>query len=137
MGLWFEAMHRVESMLERIETYLGQDLSGDVSTRMTGYQKMAIIHGGLSRLNWTVYYNHNESAPPLISSMYTYFECVSSDSDIQTLLDSQSEYFEGFVVRENESILKIRFFQSQTPILGSRPLVLEFYCPVVVRRPGD
>jgi hypothetical protein len=136
-------MHHLECMLERIDTYLGQDISRNVSDPTKGYKNNVIIHGGSSGLVWTVFYNHEGNAPPLISFMYTYFQCVSSNSDVAGLFGPQVPLFynfDGYLDRENESILKIKFWQNETPDLNSRrtdpiEVFFKFYCPNVVKEP--
>ena len=144
MGLWFEAMHHLECMLERIDTYLGQDISRNVSDPTKGYKNNVIIHGGSLGLAWTVFYNLEGNTPPLISFMHTYFQCVSSNLDVAELFGLPVPLFhnfDGYLERENESILKITFYQKQTSLNltanDPREVVLKFYCPKVVKGPGD
>jgi hypothetical protein len=126
-------------MLERIDTYLGQDLSHNESDPTKGYKNAVVIHGGSSGLAWTVFYNHENKAP-LISFMYTYFECVSTNVDIATLFESQYHNYDGSLGRENGSILKLIFYQYKGQAPDSRAphspeVVLKFYCPRVVGKP--
>jgi hypothetical protein len=128
-------------MLKRIDTYLGQDFSRNVSDPREGYKNTATIHEGSSRLAWTVLYDHESNDAPLIYFMHTYFKCVSSDSDMKNLFGPLYYNYDGSLSRENESILKITFYQKQTSLNltanDPREVVLKFYCPKVVKGPGD
>jgi hypothetical protein len=133
MGLWFEAMHHLECMLERIDTYLGADVPGSELDPIEGYRKVRDIQGVTNQLNWKIYFDHKSNKKPLFYGMDTYFECTVSDDIVRPLLWNEFECSEGYVTRTDKNILALRFFQKRDN--GSHMIRLEFYCPKTTKKP--